>query len=337
MKNLLNTIVVVLSFAGMASCQDASKAKIPFHVESDDGKPIASVLIKLTVFDHWDASGTGGFGTDVYREESVTTDAGGNASIEFTTPRGEVKYMIRHNEYYPSSGLALNTHDSKLGKWEPWNKPVKIKLYRVLNPIPLYARRVGGLTAIKLPVLGQPVGFDLQVSDWVAPHGRGIVNDVIFVIDGATKDVTQPHDTTLTVSFSNPNDGLILIRDKETHSSLRLPHFAPEEGYLPKYVMRAGVAPEKSPLEPSGYETDAKEGDHFYLRVRTKVDAQGKLISANYGKVCGGADYAGFHWYENGAIRFEYYFNPKPNDLNLEYDQKHNLLKVERDEKVHGP
>jgi len=52
----------------------------------------------------------------------------------------------------------------------------------------------------------------------------------------------------------------------------------------------------------------------YYFRVRTKMDENGNVVSAHYGKIYG------------DFMQFRYYFNPTPNDRNIEYDPKQNLL-----------
>jgi hypothetical protein len=52
----------------------------------------------------------------------------------------------------------------------------------------------------------------------------------------------------------------------------------------------------------------------YYFRVRTKVDDRGNIVSAHYGKIYG------------DFMQFAYYYNPTPNDRNIEFDPKQNLL-----------
>ena len=53
---------------------------------------------------------------------------------------------------------------------------------------------------------------------------------------------------------------------------------------------------------------------NFYFRVRTKLDESGNVVSARYGKIYG------------DLAQFTYYFNPTPNDRNVEFDLKQNLM-----------
>jgi hypothetical protein len=49
--------------------------------------------------------------------------------------------------------------------------------------------------------------------------------------------------------------------------------------------------------------------------VRTVLDEMGNIKSAHYGKIYG------------DFMQFKYYLNPTPNDRNIEFDPKRNLLK----------
>jgi hypothetical protein len=53
---------------------------------------------------------------------------------------------------------------------------------------------------------------------------------------------------------------------------------------------------------------------NFYFRVRTKLDENGNVVSARYGKIYG------------DLAQFTYYFNPTLNDQNVEFNPKQNLL-----------
>ena len=60
----------------------------------------------------------------------------------------------------------------------------------------------------------------------------------------------------------------------------------------------------------------------FFLRTRVRLDKDGRVISANYAKVIGDfcLDAA------RSSFSFSYYFNPYPDDRNLEFDPKNNLF-----------
>jgi hypothetical protein len=51
------------------------------------------------------------------------------------------------------------------------------------------------------------------------------------------------------------------------------------------------------------------------------VDEKGEIKNAIYGKVCGNIKF-----WRDGTIRWNYELNPNPLDVNMEFDQKKNLL-----------
>ena len=116
-----------------------------------------------------------------------------------------------------------------------------------------------------------------------------------------------------------------MIRELEFHdySELTMPHEAPGDGYGPllERVVKGG--------EGHGARTDVG----FFLRTRVRRDAAGKIENAHYAKILGDV-------YVNprGEIEFTYYFNPRPNERNLEFDLEKNLLKdLDVVEQVHRP
>jgi hypothetical protein len=90
-----------------------------------------------------------------------------------------------------------------------------------------------------------------------------------------------------------------------------LPHSAPVEGYVPTWRYTANSYTPRT----------ARENVGFFLRTRVRLDANGKIVSANYAKVVGD-----FYLVPQGSLMFSYYFNPVPNDRNLEFDPKRNLF-----------
>jgi hypothetical protein len=64
------------------------------------------------------------------------------------------------------------------------------------------------------------------------------------------------------------------------------------------------------------------EDTGFFLRTRVKRDQKGQIISANYSKFIGRMNVMA----NTGWIEFFYYFNPTPNDRNLEFDPDKNLF-----------
>ena len=207
-------------------------------------------------------------------------------------------------------------------------------LPRVLKPIPLCA---AGNISLNLPAQDQWVSYDFESRDWAAPHGKGKHPDMRFrftkTFSGwtlseeqmasarkANRDKSEEEirffygkwDGVLEVGFANPKEGMMEEEKRFlAYSLLKLPHYAPETGYEPTRRYEANTYKGWPPERATG----------FFVRTRVRLDAKGEIISANYAKI-----YGDLRFDPRGTVRIWYYFNPAPNDRNLEFDTKRNLL-----------
>jgi hypothetical protein len=173
------------------------------------------------------------------------------------------------------------------------------------NPTPLAVRRI----ELVPPSLEKPYAYDLEIGDYVQPYGKGKTPDLVFRSVLLRNDGPIDLDYRLDVSFSNLGDGIIST-EQNLWCTLRSPHYlAPNAQYKNKWIYTRTVKP------GGGGKTSANPNRCFYLRVRTKLDTAGKIMSANYAKIYG--DFP----------KFVYFYNPTPNDRNLEFDPDENLAK----------
>jgi hypothetical protein len=173
------------------------------------------------------------------------------------------------------------------------------------NPTPLAVRRI----ELVPPSLEKPYAYDLEIGDYVQPYGKGKTPDLVFRSVLLRNDGPIDLDYRLDVSFSNLGDGIIST-EQNLWCTLRSPHYlAPNAQYKNKWIYTRTVKPR------GGGETSANPNRCFYLRVRTKLDTAGKIMSANYAKIYG--DFS----------KFVYFYNPTPNERNLEFDPDKNLAK----------
>jgi hypothetical protein len=216
------------------------------------------------------------------------------------------------------------------------------------NPIPLYAREMGRWTKAEqyLPAENEWLGYDFEAGDWVAPHGKGRTTDIRFRYrhEFLRFRFNTPQELTdeiriskeiaiqnkvewteerfrlmyghwtgeLEIAFPGEKEGVIEVTDQFLpYSKMKMPHEAPADGYgpAPKYAL-TNFSP-----------TRLRDNVGFFLRTRVKLDDQGKIVSANYAKVIGD-----FQFGATGTLAFIYYFNPTPNDRNLELDPNRNLF-----------
>lgn len=97
---------------------------------------------------------------------------------------------------------------------------------------------------------------------------------------------------------------------------MRMPHHAPKDGYQKDYQWEKTSAQQLT--------IDEKLG--FFIKTRVKLDEHGNEISAHYAKFITDVQID-----IRGRIKFISYFNPTPNDTNLEFDLKKNLFKNLKD------
>jgi len=239
---------------------------------------------------------------------------------------------IKHPGFYDTDFGTLSS-ESDLNK--------TVIMRRVSNPVPLLVKRfnIGSGRALKIPIQDEWLGHDFEVGDWVAPYGKGKTTDMRFKFENQFKgwkssdekikksrlhpvnrELTEEEfrihygkwDAELEISFPSQKEGL--VKEKERflpYCRLRMPHEAPVEGYQSTWRYTANN------YSPS----TVREDVGFFLRTRIKLDESGKIVSANYSKIIGD-----IRLVPTGGLLLYYYFNPRPNDRNLEFDPDRNLF-----------
>jgi hypothetical protein len=295
-------------------------------------------------------------------DETGAPVAGADASIYFLHPRNDDQGNGLTDEKglfsaRGSGSLGVGVVVGKAGYYSArieglsskLDHDIKVILPRILNPIPLYAWRSSGWgPSPVLPIQGEWCGFDFEAADWVTPLGKGKVADILFrfrnefkgwadyfrsnqevedeiiiskQVYEARKEVwtldkfkltAGKWDAVLEISFPGMGEGVFEEKTFLSYGQLKMPHLAPTSGYV------MGWRYASNNYSPRTYRSNTG----FFLRTRVKMDKDGKIVSANYAKVVGDfrLDAA------RGSVEFAYYFNPVPNDRNLEFDPKKNLF-----------
>jgi hypothetical protein len=242
------------------------------------------------------------------------TDAEGRFTASGSC-NGHIGYGARKEGYYRSH-YDYDFKDLGTFGWEPWNPELKVVMRKVENPVPMYARNAGMEREIEVPVLNKDIGFDLVVSDWVAPYGMGKTSDFIFNL---RKNYSGPtnFETALTLEFSNEKDGIINVKeDLQEGSTFKLPRYAPRSGYknsINFHLSRKGGKLRKS----------YNQNDSYLFRVRSQKQ-DNEEVKALYGKLGGAIVVSGFSDVKP-IITFKYYLNPD-GTRNLEFDPDRNLF-----------
>ncbi len=234
------------------------------------------------------------------------TDTNGIFTASHTGHSVDLSFYAEKPGYYPfrvQYHMGFNYTPAK------WNPTQIILLNRKINPVPMYAKHVEGGP----PVFNKPVGYDLMVGDWVGTFGKGINADIVFTGE-LNQKAKNDFDYKLTISFPNQADGIQEFSASVYYlgskgSELRSSEEAPANDYQSQVIRTMSRHPD------TGTKEDINNPDrNYYFRVRTKVDDRGNIASAHYGKIYG------------DFMTFSYYFNPTPNDRNVEFDPKQNLM-----------
>jgi hypothetical protein len=308
-KSLFLPLLLMMTNCVFAqSNTDEHEWKATLKVVDETGSPVAGANVKVGYY-------TNNTSVDI----DGTTDTNGIlVTAHITSTFNYVEYAlsfgIEKEGYYGTRSKCDLGLPYDLAKWSP---TVTLLLKKVGKPVAMYAKWINS----NPPVLGQPVGYDLMIGDWVGPNGKGVSTDIIFKKEAYRKSGAD-YEYKVKVSFPKPGDGIQIYPtpDSEMGSGLRSPHEAPVEGYQPELNKERSA----HPGQPTKNDDDP---NRIYLfRVRTALDHNGNVVSAHYGKIYG------------DFMQFTYYLNPTPNDRNIEFDPKQNLLQGSDDSlKISAP
>ncbi|MGE9289943.1 MAG: carboxypeptidase-like regulatory domain-containing protein [Puniceicoccales bacterium] len=340
----MNSVTVV--FLGFLSLLQISCALNPM------GGPI--VTLEATVFDESgepieNAEMVAVFTTVSGKEdiERARTDEFGEVAISDQTPFKTYMRIVKDGYYSSIYNKIDISEPPAYGELTPRSRSFDVTLRRTIDPRALMAKRGD----IEIPVKNEWIGYDLEVSDWIKPHGRGDRGDVLFryenqflgynISENGLEKVRKRESQSgnewtvemeqhfygnwsgrLEMKFPGEGEGIVKVVDGYLkNSEMKMPHLASEEGYK-AHAEWEGSMPSKN--------LDLYQG--YFLRVRV-VKRGDEIIQANYAKINEEIDFD-----PRGTISFSYYFNPQINDRNLEFDTDKNLLKnLEPEERVKLP
>lgn len=251
-------------------------------------------------------------------------------------------------------------------RYDEPNLSLRLTLPYILKPIPLKAKRLGFMhrrvnkpgdrlpADPRLPDLAvTEIGYDAEMLEPVEPHGRGKRTDFTITLTSAftgfddawTKRSAEADAETgtftfdegkvrygnwihtVTYRFPHQGDGIILSPQFWPYCKLTVPHQAPAEGYVGEITLqeaRSYHAPRATLADYRG----RLANNGLFLRVRTRLDKDGNVLSAHYAKIVSP---------QGAGNSFLFFYNPTPDDRNLEYDRKTNLLWKELHPHSPGP
>ena len=299
-----------------------AKAKLIYKIVDDEGTPITNAM----VYGQWQ--------NDYPRKtwkETLVTDANGEFVAKGKVG-GRFGFYVKMNGYYLSStGIDFHWREGvsplvKDGKWQPYGERRMLVVKRKKKPIVMKWHNFG-IDGYLAPATNVWIGLDLEMGQWCKPYGNGVHEDVKLRFSGV---IASRHtwDTKTEFSFSNTPYAGFYLMTKDAYSDMKSCYsastndssYAEREFFLVSSGGK-GIPPRKQTANRLA------EGKYIVFRTRCTVNEDGKLVSAHYGKICGelwGGKYKlMFRGNDNGI-----YFNPTPNDSNLEDMETINRLKL---------
>ena len=165
-------------------------------------------------------------------------------------------------------------------------------------------------TSFKVPVYDEWIGFDCEKYDFVSPYGQGVKDDMLLRFALNNPNVDDYH-MTMEVSFTNNlYAGAYEMERTKTSEFESVYHADTNAVYRQSFRYRF----DQSPVKVPEYTTQLNSDRYLVFRTRTKVDSEGRLVSAMYGKIYGNWNFVG----PGGMSMSQFVFNPRPNDTNLE-------------------
>lgn len=315
MKNKIKTLCGFFVTLATLCHAEIGDFQITFRAVDESGKPMRGVKLGASFIQSKSFAPI--TANDLSKKQiDDVTDTNGQAVISGSSVYDRhIDYGAdKVQGYYRSGGGTYTFEKIENGKWQPWNPTIQFVLKPIGVRVPMYAKKEWSLA---IPEDNKPIGYDLELGDWVAPYGKGITPDFIFTLERKATNITQAFDATLALTFHDDGDGIQSVMSDSGGSSLRIPRTAPEDGYETKLTKRIYRETDATPIV-----TDTQTNQNYFFRVRTKKDDNGNIVSALYGKICDDIEF-----WPNGKMRFQYYLNSKLNSRATEFDPKQNLFK----------
>jgi hypothetical protein len=324
----------VLLCLALGSCKGGDvQCELQVKVTDGDGVPVEGAEVRVRYPVGLLPNPGGGFPTDAHEITTATTNVGGEATLQYQTvssPEGLL--WVKKDRHYMTTWSEFEW-ERVGGDFRNCRASVDLVLRPIRKPVAMFAySNLGDMAkSVRIPEIGRKYGFDLKVAEALPPLGNGKYADFIFWIEGSY-DILGEHDLALHVEFQNSQDGVVEFvtqqrkgkREPEMNGSLLLSeHLAPENGYqshLTRTTLRKNIEQQA-----------VRNEDHrrnFYFRTLTEVDSSGRILSTHYGKIYGDFHFnaANPEWgYLATFALITTYFNPTPNDRNVEFDPKRNL------------
>ena len=276
-----------------------AKARIVYRVIDDEGNPITNTVVNGT----WQND----YPRKIWQRKYKTDEKG--CFIAEDKVGHSFACQIQKDGYYNSydvvtfdwrAGVSPLVKD---GKWQPYGESRTVIVKRKKNQMD---SSYLWYTVIDIPVTNIWLGFDLESFAWVKPYGKGENSDMLLRFNSDPINRYSVNWATMEVSFTNNPYAGFYIQEKDAYSEFKSVYHADTNR-----IFRTDIT---YSIGKSIQEENLLDEKHYMVvRTRTKVNEEGELISAHYGKIYG-------RWGIWGGTRAQMmFFNPTPNDTNLEH------------------
>ena len=324
---------IMLTIIWFASNALADNARFYVQVlDVETGMPVKDALVRGTFesrYPRW-ANAT------EFSDFSNKTGVDGRLFFSGETNCGEAGFrIVKTQSHYGSPWIDVPYEKKRklpFTWWQPDNIVVTVLLQRIERPIPLFVKQLfyrgyDSVSSNYFDIGKGKMQFDLIKGSFLPPIGKGEYADICFTrleredlgigtnFNGRT---SLAYRDGMMVEFLGEWNGMVEMPSKKT-DGIKI-RTAPLEGYKADYLVTKGK--DKSVK----YFTSSNPDRNFAFRIRTKKDADGRIVSTYYGKIYGDIDFKKFtSKVPVAAPSFMYYLNPTSLDRNLEWDMKNNL------------
>jgi len=307
MKNkTLETLILVLSSTPIIimgqyipiSKNTLNNSIVNVRVVDENNNPVENVHVKL--YSNADSEAKPGL-----------TDTNGMYSTFMKNIYAEIDGTFKKEGYYKSMGNFWGW--DKWGGVPPADKVFTIMMKQIIDPVQLKYREID----LPFPRLEEPVGFDFEVGDWVFPDGKGKIADMFLTGQWSTNDNVYAYN--MDAEFSGELNGIKSFYYPHSsqpsiplRSELPPPTIAPETGYEKTFNRWT----RRIPTDKWSAKSSLDEDKRWIFRIRTEVDDDGNIVSANYGWTT--KDIFSGNIVGTCRLKISYYYNLDPKSRSLE-------------------
>lgn len=287
--------------------QRGAKAELTVRVVDDAKQPVGDAKVRVRFDSALKASG---------EVKSLVTDTNGLALVIGRTGKSVMLHVTK-NGYYASHdeiNYVAMGHGASGGYWLPRNLEKTIVLRPVKDP-KAAGPKIGGFRTSKK--IGEWLKYDLETGDFVSPEGKGTIGDfeVLFNWDG--KLGNEYTGMSVKIRFPDEYSGGCYV-DKVMCSDFKGAYAFPlTRDLLKEFFYFAHEERNQKTGEFIKREEKMFDGAKSLLvRSRCEVDPlTKKIVKCHYSQI---SDLQFGCGYDGIVFLVESFFNPTPNDTNLE-------------------